>query len=95
MLPKWLLTLSAVSQLLFGLSAVRQARGDNAGAQRPLREATEIAAAEPTMRGYGEPCAGARPTNSSRGTGRPRLCRIGSRKSRRRGTRMITRGQNR
>jgi hypothetical protein len=31
MLPKWLLTLSAVSQLLFGLSAVRQARGDNAG----------------------------------------------------------------
>jgi hypothetical protein len=34
------------------LSAVRQARGDNAGAQRPLREATEIAAAEPTMRGY-------------------------------------------
>jgi hypothetical protein len=52
MLPKWLLTLSAVSQLLFGLSAVRQARGDNAGAHRPLREATEIAAAEPTMRGY-------------------------------------------
>ena len=50
MLPKWLLTLAAVSQLLFGLSAVRQARGDNAGARRPLREATEVAAAEPNMR---------------------------------------------
>ncbi|HEY7120285.1 MAG TPA: protein kinase [Tepidisphaeraceae bacterium] len=48
-----------LAQLLFGLSAVRQAQGDKAEAQRLLREATEIAAAEPTMRGYvpGTPAA--------------------------------------
>jgi serine/threonine protein kinase/tetratricopeptide (TPR) repeat protein len=41
-----------LAQLLFGLSAVRQAQGDLAEAQKFLREATEIAANEPTMRGY-------------------------------------------
>jgi tetratricopeptide (TPR) repeat protein len=41
-----------VAQLLFGLSAVRQAQGDVAEAQRLLKEATAIAANEPTMRGY-------------------------------------------
>jgi tetratricopeptide (TPR) repeat protein len=41
-----------VAQLLFGLSAVRQAQGDIAEAQRFLKEATAIAAREPTMRGY-------------------------------------------
>jgi serine/threonine protein kinase/tetratricopeptide (TPR) repeat protein len=41
-----------VAQLLFGLSAVRQAQGDLAEAQRLLKEATALAANEPTMRGY-------------------------------------------
>ena len=41
-----------LAQLLFGLSAVHQAMGDQAGAQRYLREATAIAATEPSMRGY-------------------------------------------
>lgn len=41
-----------VAQLLFGLSAVRQAQGDGDEAQKLLAEATRIAALEPTMRGY-------------------------------------------
>jgi tetratricopeptide (TPR) repeat protein len=41
-----------VAQLLFALSAVRQAMGDMTEAQKFLREATEIAASEPTMRGF-------------------------------------------
>jgi tetratricopeptide (TPR) repeat protein len=41
-----------VAQLLFGLSAVRQAQGDGDEAQKLLAEATHIAASEPTMRGY-------------------------------------------
>ena len=41
-----------VAQLLFAMSAVRQAQGDMTEAQRFLREATAIAASEPTMRGY-------------------------------------------
>jgi serine/threonine protein kinase len=41
-----------VAQLLFGLSAVRLAQGDKIEAQKLVREATEIAATDPTMRGY-------------------------------------------
>jgi serine/threonine protein kinase/tetratricopeptide (TPR) repeat protein len=41
-----------VAQLLFGLSAVRQAQGDSDEAQKLLVEASRIAASEPTMRGY-------------------------------------------
>jgi tetratricopeptide (TPR) repeat protein len=41
-----------LSQLLFGLSAIRQSQGDFAEAQKFLKEAMELAANEPTMRGY-------------------------------------------
>ncbi len=43
---------ATLAQLLFGLSAVRQAQGDVAESQKLLREATRIAATEPSMRGY-------------------------------------------
>jgi tetratricopeptide (TPR) repeat protein len=54
-----------LAQLLFGLSAVHQAMGDQAGAQKYLREATAIAATEPSMRGY------VQAEQNSRGAGAP------------------------